>query len=177
MLDPEAMPTRAPAPWANPAAAHVPLPASNQCGFVQLPQNPAGGGYYTYGTPARGAGQYGLPDTIDLIRKVATRQTDQPFGVGNISLADGGRFKPHKTHRDGAGIDIRPMRADAAQVPTDWRRPGYDRAAMQRLIDAFQATGMVRNIWFNDPAIKGVRPLKGHDNHFHVDVRSPCIKR
>jgi penicillin-insensitive murein endopeptidase len=153
------------------------LPASNQCGFVQLPQNPTGGGYYTYGTPTRGAGQYGLPDTIDLIRKVATRQTDQPFGVGNISLADGGRFKPHKAHRDGAGIDIRPMRPDAAQVPTDWRRPDYDRAATQRLIDAFRATGIVRNIWFNDPAIKGVRPLKGHDNHFHVDVRSPCIKR
>jgi len=181
MLDPEPTP---PTPMPGPAAmamraapAAARAPAINSCGFVQLPQSPAGGGYYTYGTPARGAGQYGVPDTISLIQSVARNWSGTPFGVGNISLAKGGRFKGHGMHRDGTNIDVRPMRSDVAEVGTNWRSPSYDRAATQRLIDAFLASGRVRNIWFNDPAIKGVTPMKGHDDHFHVNVRSPCTRR
>lgn len=176
---PPSPPVPAPTPAALPTLAAEPArdPAMPPCGFIQLPPNPAGGGYYTYGTPAHGAGQYGLPDTIRLIQDVARQQSARPFGVGNISLANGGPFKPHKGHRNGANVDIRPLRSDGAGLPADWRRPGYDRAATQRLIDAFLASGRVRNIWFNDPAINGVLPYKGHNDHFHVNVRSTCTRR
>lgn len=180
MLDPELPPTAIPTgtpPAGTSAAGPAPTQAIDQCRFVQLPQNPAGGGYYTYGTPARGKGQYGLPDTIKLIQDVGRQSSGGAFGVGNISLANGGKFKGHGMHRNGANVDIRPLRTDGAQTRADWRNRGYDRAATQRLIDAFRATGMVGNIWFNDPAIKGVTPMKGHNDHFHVNVRSPCLKR
>ena len=164
---------QAPTPLPTPAST----PQNAGCSFLQLPQKPAGGGYYTYGTPGGGAGQYGVPDAISLIQNVAKSWNGTPFGVGNISLANGGKFKPHKSHRNGANIDIRPMRADGAQVPADWRKPGYDRAATRRLIDAFRASGQVQSILFNDPAIKGVAPYPKHDDHFHVNVRSACTRR
>jgi hypothetical protein len=75
---------------------------------------------------------------------------------------EGGMMRPQDFHPPYSGLPDRWM-LDPETMPTG----GADR----------RATGMVRNIWFNDPAIEGVRPLKGHDNHFHVDVRSPCIKR
>jgi len=154
-----------------------PTAGDTECRFVQLPQRPAGGGYYTYGTPHGGAGQYGVPDTIGLIQEVANGWRGTPFGVGNISLADGGRFDPHRSHRTGTDVDVRPLRSDGANTGADWRKAGYDRAATQRLVDAFLASGRVRNIWFNDPAIKGVSPYKGHNDHFHVNVRSACTRR
>lgn len=160
-----------------PPLAPVPARPNGGCGFLQLPQNPADGGYYTYGTPGGGAGQYGVPDTISLIQDIAKNWSGSPFGVGNISLAKGGKFKGHNSHKYGTNVDIRPMRSDGAHVGTNWRSPGYDRAVTQRLIDAFLATGRVRNIWFNDPAIKGVTPYPGHNDHFHVNVRSPCTRR
>lgn len=184
MVDPDAqapLPMQAPAPM--PAIVPMPIPAPVQaqsgkrCGFLQLPQKPAGDGYYTYGTPGRGAGQYGVPDTISLIQDVAKNWSGTPFGVGNISRAGGGKFGVHKSHRDGTNVDIRPMRSDGAPVGANWRLPGYDRAATQRLVDAFLATGRVRNILFNDPAIKGVMPYPDHNDHFHVNVRSSCTKR
>ena len=161
----------------DPELPPAPSQQVDPCGFAQLPQNPKGGGYYSYGTPARGAGQYGIPGTIRLIEDVARQRNGVPFGVGNISLAKGGRFDPHKSHRNGTDIDIRPLRSDGAGRPADWRQPGYDRAATQALIDAFRASGQVRTIWFNDPAIKGVRPYPKHNDHFHVSVRSTCPKR
>lgn len=93
-----------------------------------------------------------------------------PFGVGNISLPGGGYFKGHSEHRDGLDIDVRPARTDGAQAPVTYKDPHYDRAATQRLIDAFRATGQVGAIYFNDPEVRGVQPSKDHDNHFHVKL-------
>lgn len=98
---------------------------------------------------------------------------ETPFGVGNISLQDGGRFPPHGEHRDGLGIDIRPVRTDKKEEGVNFRDPKYDLAGTQRLVDALRATG-VKTIYFNGPGIKGVTPdkpgVKTHDNHLHAKV-------
>ena len=92
--------------------------------------------------------------------------------MGNISLQGGADFRPdHKGHRDGLGIDGRPARIDGEQSPVTYKDPGYDRAATQRLVDAFRATGQVSTIYFNDPQIHGVMPQSKHDDHLHVLLR------
>lgn len=167
------------------------LPADS---WVQLKQQSAasigapGVGYYTYGTVPKGQhggtadAQWGEKRTMDVIQSVANKlvmgNQFTPFGVGNISLAGGERFPPHKSHKDGLGVDVRAARLDQAPVPIDYRHSGYDRAATRRLLEAFQASGQVKRILFNDrelyndPKLKGfVIPWDGHDDHFHVQLK------
>jgi len=167
----------------------TPPPARPSDSWVQLPQNPEAGepgsGYYVYGTDDTGRdgtganGQWGDPRTMQVITAVAGHlangKDETPFGVGNISLQGGGYFKGHNTHRDGLGIDVRPARLRGEEGPVSYRDSKYDRAATQRLVDAFRATGAVDTIYFNDPDIRGVTPDKPggktHDNHLHIKVR------
>jgi hypothetical protein len=160
--------------------------AASQAPFTQLPQKPeageSGSGYYTYGTVPkweRGTTadhQWGTPGAMQVITSVAGQlangKTPTPFGVGNISLSDG-RPTDHAGHRLGDEIDVRPARADGKERQVDYQSPDYDREATQRLIRAFQATGQVDRILFNDPniGIEGVRSTPGHDNHFHVRLK------
>lgn len=165
----------------------VPSPDS----WVHLPQNPeageSGSGYGVYGTDLSGRSgthanaQWGEPRAMQVIGAVAGRlangQQETPFEVGNISLEGGKSFKGeygHSGHMDGLGIDVRPARLQGAEPgPLTYRSPGYDREATQRLIQAFQATGQVDKIYFNDPdiGIKGVTPAPRHDNHLHVQLK------
>lgn len=155
--------------------------------FTQLPQRPeageSGSGYYRYGTDdterhGTGAnGQWGDPRAMQVITSVAGQlsngKEETPFGVGNISLEGGGRFKGHAGHRDGLSIDIRPVRTDKREDRVDFRDPKYDPEGTQRLVDALRAAG-VKTIYFNGPGIKGVTPDKPgvgtHDNHLHAEV-------
>lgn len=167
----------------------IPRPDPPQISWVQLPQKPEAGesdsGYYVYGTDHTGRrgtganGQWGEPKTMQVITSVAGHlangKHETPFGVGNISLQGGGYFKGHNTHQDGLGIDVRPARIDKEKEGVSYHHADYDRAATQRLVDAFRATGAVDTIYFNDPEIQGVTPDKPggktHDNHLHVKVR------
>jgi hypothetical protein len=130
-----------------------PTPPANS--WVQLPQHPeageSGSGYYIYGTDETGRpgtagnGQWGDPRAMQVITSVAGHlangEKETPFGVGNISLQGGGLFKGHTEHQDGLGIDVRPPRLRGEQTGVNYRDPNYDRAATQRLVDAFRATG------------------------------------
>lgn len=44
---------------------------------------------------------------------------------------------------------------------------------MQRLVHMFLKTGLVEKIYFNDPKIKGVQPLKRHSDHLHIKLKLP----
>jgi murein endopeptidase len=160
---------------------------------VQLPQDPerggGGSGYYTYGKmPKKMSGtkadyQWGEPRTMQVVQSVAGHLSNgpqfTPFGVGNISLR-GGRKGDHEAHMDGLGIDVRPARKDGMtgdHATVNYRDPNYDRAATRRLLEGFIATGQAKSILFNDPELyndpvlkKHVRPWKGHDDHFHVQL-------
>lgn len=86
-------------------AGEVPRPIPRPPGpetWMQLLQQ--GVGYYVYGTdqtdrPGTTAkAQWGYPETIKFIQDVgatlAKGKESTPFGVGNVSLQGGGKFKP-----------------------------------------------------------------------------------
>jgi len=143
-------------------------------GFFMVPQAPEESGYYTYGTPAHGAGQFASPKLMSLLFLVehqwAATESRQ-FGIGNISLAGGRKFSPHHSHRSGLEVDIRPLRTDGKHQRVSYLEHEYDRAATAKLIDLFFQSGMVDLIFFNDKKIAKVKPLAGHNDHFHVQVK------
>jgi len=140
-----------------------------------LPQAPEEAGYYVYGTPGNGAGQYAHPIMMTVLLFVEHQWQagdHRKFGIGNISLAGGGVFDPHDSHRDGLQVDVRPLRIDGNHVPVKYFQSGYDQAATKRLIGIFRSHPMVKQVYFNDTVIPGVKPLVNHDNHFHVELRA-----
>lgn len=152
----------------------APFPQDKR-GFFIVPQHYEGGGYYVYGTPENGAGQYAHPDMMTFLMRVANSWCaveSRKFGVGNISLADGATYKGHNSHRSGLDVDIRPVRKDGAHkgvLCTD--ATNYDREATKRLVELMWQTGMVEAILFNDTKIPRVRRWANHDNHIHIKLR------
>lgn len=143
--------------------------------YWMLPQSPEEGGYYNYGTPGHGAGQYCHPNLLNFLLGAGRRWAmldHRRFGVGNISLADGAVFSPHRSHRNGLQVDVRPLRKDGRQAPVGYGSPDYDREGTARLIECFRATGMVRQVFFNDGRIPRVHPMAGHDDHLHIEVHA-----
>jgi hypothetical protein len=78
---------------------------------------------------------------------------------------------PHKTHRTGRNVDLRPLRVDNAHGPTSIGDPTYSREGTRDLVQALLANSSVQRILFNDTEIQGVRRSPGHDNHLHVEIR------
>ena len=142
-------------------------------GYFFLPQFYEGGGYYTYGTPENGAGQYAHPKMMTFLMMVAHRWCavdDRKFGVGNISLAGGVPYPGHGSHKTGLEVDIRPMHKGWTRVGVTCTSAAYDREATERLVDVMWNTGMVKAILFNDSKIPRVRTFPGHNNHLHVTL-------
>lgn len=141
--------------------------------YFVLPQAPEGASYYTYGTPGRGAGQYSHSKMLTFIFLLEHRWgalDDRKIGIGNISLANAATFPPHRSHRSGLEVDIRPMRKDGMQNPVRYTDPQYDQDATRKLVELIWQTGMVNRVAFNDVAIARVQSIPGHDDHLHVGV-------
>nr|WP_314539905.1 penicillin-insensitive murein endopeptidase [uncultured Massilia sp.] len=145
-------------------------------GYFMLPQLPEGAGYYVYGTPTNGGGQYGHPALLTVLFWVEREWQAidrRRFGVGNISLANGGEYRKHRSHVDGLQVDVRPIRIDGHQSRvTRFEHGQYDRTATKKLIAIFHSHPLVKTILFNDTDIPHVTPWEGHDDHFHVNIRA-----
>lgn len=143
-----------------------------------LPQAPEDAGYYVYGTPTQGAGQYAHPNMMTVLLFVEREwqaTNSRKFGVGNISLAGGGTFKPHDSHKNGLQVDVPPLRTDGKHVRVDYFQAAYDKDGTARLIGLFFAHPAVSKVYFNDLRIPGVLPLKSHDDHFHVEIKARLL--
>lgn len=149
--------------------------ADTQRDFMLLP--PQGSGYYHFGGSDRiDEDAWGLPETIACIELVGeiwhARYPEGPrLGIGDISRRRGGRFPPHREHRNGLDIDVRPVHRSAearAWVKLD----AYDAARTAEAIELFRQTCTVEVILFNDRKLAKtydyVETARGHDNHFHV---------
>lgn len=150
------------------------VPMDSRRYFI-LPQSQAEAGYYTYGTPTDGIGQYAHPaliNTLFAVERQWRRMDDRKFGIGNISLMDGQKFAGHDSHRSGLDVDIRPIRKDGQQIAVTRFDSGYDRDATAKLIELFFCLGRLKFVYFNDISIPGVRFLSGHDNHFHITIKA-----
>lgn len=146
--------------------------------YFMLPQAPMDAGYYVYGTlnhkPSHGAYQYAHPSMMTAIMRVEREWQaidDRKFGVGDISLAGGPKYKDHATHMSGLEVDVRPLRKDGLQLPVTWHQHEYDQNGTAKLIELFRMFAPVLLVYFNGPGIPFVKPLADHDNHFHVSLR------
>jgi len=140
--------------------------------FVLLPQV-SGNGYYSY-SPAEN--QCGTSATIQAVVDIGTQwqyNGNSPFGVGDISLAQGGPMPGHTTgHQQGRNVDVRPLRTDGQDAPVTWQDPAYNHDLTQLLVNNFLAHANCSKIYFNDPNITGVQTLQHHDDHLHIQMIS-----
>jgi hypothetical protein len=105
-----------------------------------LPPQVSGKGYYSY-SPAQN--QYGTSNTIGAVLDVGRQwqfNSEPPFGIGDISLVQGGPMPGHTTgHQIGRNVDVRPMRTDGTAAPVTWQDAQYSQALTQLLVDNFRA--------------------------------------
>jgi len=138
-----------------------------------------GDGFVTFNRGTGGMFQFGQQSTIEAT--LATGQTwsldhpEQPFSVGHISKKGGGSFDPpHKSHKLGVDIDVRPLRKDKQNQEVTISSPSYDQTATAELIALWWQKAPVQLILFNDPKVIAAgnsRFFDGHHNHFHVRLR------
>lgn len=140
--------------------------------LILLPQQ-AGGDYYSYATADR---QFGTQVCIDTLIQVCGAFHEQvpgvAVGIGDISFQQGGPMSPHTTHKEGRHVDIRPVRKDTTKGPTDISAPTYSHGRTALLVQSLLAHPNVMRILFNDAAIQGVTPFKGHHNHLHIVMKA-----
>ena len=98
----------------------------------------SGAGFVTNNRGPSGKFQFGQKSTIDAAVAVGASwnalSPEHPFSIGQISLKGGGQMPPHKSHRVGLDVDVRPMRTDGANEPLTITDSQYDRAATTELI-------------------------------------------
>jgi hypothetical protein len=142
------------------------LPA-NRVGFVTNNRGPSG------------KFQFGQKSTIEAAKAVGTAwdglNPDHPFSIGQISLKGGGPMPPHKSHRVGLDVDVRPMRTDGANEPVTITDVAYDRAATTALITLWWQRAPVQSLFFNDPTVIAAglsQFVNNHHHHFHVRLRA-----
>lgn len=117
---------------------------------------------------------YGKQETINALIRIGHEwaQSDAtPIGVGHISRRDGSRFPPHKSHRKGVDVDIRPMRKDGKNLPVTIQSKMYDAEATRMVVNVIRAQSKVKLILFNDPKLvkAGLTQMyPNHSNHLHV---------
>lgn len=145
-------------------------------GYFMLPQAPEDAGYYVYGTPENGAGQDSHPALLSVlffIEREWQAIDSRKFGIGNISLAGGGKYGKHYSHQVGLQVDVRAIRLDGQQLRVDrFHHSLYDQKATAKLIALFRTHPSVTQILFNDTEIPGVKSWEGHDDHFHEGIRA-----
>jgi murein endopeptidase len=152
----------------------TPIQPKDSRNYFMLPQAPQEAGYYVYGTPPNGGGQYAHPAMMTMLlfleREWAAIDR-RKFGIGNISLPGGVPYEKHETHKSGLEVDVRPIRQDGRQEQVFWYQHDlYDHDATASLIGLFHAYPGVRTILFNDTSIPFVHPFRNHDHHFHVKL-------
>lgn len=101
---------------------------------VQLPRS--GNNFVTYSNVARLAGRTYVHSEVKeiVVAAYAALETSQPnkvYKYAETGFAEGGQFKPHKTHRNGLSVDfITPVRnadGESVHLPTHpFNKFGYD---------------------------------------------------
>lgn len=149
-------------------------------GFELLPAS--GTGYYHYaGGDDPTSDVWGHPSTIQCVEEVSRKWADRyprrpRIGVGDISLKNGGTFRPHRSHRNGVDVDIRPMKA-RGEGPVSVGQPSYSRKHTKDMIELFIETCNVKRVYFNDMTLARkmdkVSTHPGHHNHVHFTLHAP----
>lgn len=148
-------------------------------------------GYYHYnGTEPIDSDDWG---TLTIINKIeaAARSWEAfvffDFGVGDISLQNGGYWFPHASHQNGLDADFRYIRTDRQELPLDVSTSDstlFDVETTASLISylLYEWGDTTNTIFFidtnyvriYDPSnLNRVRHAEGHANHFHMRIPDP----
>lgn len=112
----------------------------------------------------------------DLLIKIAglwhELHPDHPISIGQISHKGGGSFEPsHHQHRFGVEADMRPIRKDGKNEPTDHLSPNYSRELTREFVKLLQANAKMHRVWFNDPQLieeSLTTFMAKHGDHLHL---------
>jgi len=146
--------------------------------------------YHYYGSDLTDTDDWG---TLYIIRKIesAARWWKENywfrFGVGDLSLKNGGYFFPHISHQNGLDADFRYIRTDEEEKPLDLSTSDsiyFDQEKTALLMSALlylwgDTTNTIFFIDTNyvkiyDPSnLNRVRHESGHANHFHMRIPDP----
>src|SRR5258705_13334597 len=91
--------------------------------------------------------------------------------MGYITGRGGAPFPPHKSHKDGCDVDIRPLTNNGLNEPTNINATNYSHARTRELALLIKEKFDPEVIFFNDPlTIKEglTRHAADHHNHLHV---------
>ena len=143
----------------------------------------AGTGFTSYQPTSR---QWAKPEAVEALRNIgdawsAAHPGEPRIQVGDVGKPEGGPFPPHKSHQNGVDLDVRPMRSDGREGPTQWNNAQtYSRDLTRDLVRTIVGNGSlpVRMIFFNDPQLQRefpgvVLPQHGHDDHLHIRFQTP----
>lgn len=129
---------------------------------------------------------WGKPEVINSLIKIGKAWARvPPISIGQISRRNGEHFPPHRTHRTGDDVDLRPMRKDAKNLSVTWRDDAYSQDLTRQMIKAIRANAPIHSILFNDPALIAERlciEYPNHSNHLHVNFAAipktrPTLRR
>ena len=138
--------------------------------FELMPSS--GKGFYTYDSASA---RWGRSHVIAALKKVAAdfdaRFSGVPIGIGHISKEAGGKLNPHKSHRKGLDVDVRPLRTDGKKLPVTISSGQYSRDRTKYLVELLRKQDRLKSILFNDTQISGVVSYPGHHNHLHVSFK------
>jgi peptidoglycan hydrolase-like protein with peptidoglycan-binding domain len=140
---------------------------------VVLPQS--GTGFTTYNREPGGADQHGTQLTINALIDVAQAwallHPEVLLQFGDISRRGGGAFPPHKAHKKGREVDVRPLRKDNLLAATNIHDPSYDSKRTGEFVKLVRTKHPGVTIFFNDPKLINAgltKQLGGHNNHLHL---------
>lgn len=132
-------------------------------------------GYVTFNREPGGRDQVGRASTIRSVERLgeawAQKHPTVPIAIGDISRRGGGPFPPHKSHKDGCDVDIRPLTNNGVNEPTNISATNFSHALTRELILIIREKFDPEVIFFNDPlTIKEglTKHAEGHHNHVHV---------
>jgi penicillin-insensitive murein endopeptidase len=112
----------------------------------------------------------------DLLIKIAglwhEMQPDHPISIGQLSHKGGGSFEPsHHQHRLGVEADVRPIRKDGKNLPTDHLSPDYSRDLTREFVKLLRSNARMHRVWFNDPQLieeSLTTFMQKHGDHLHL---------
>jgi hypothetical protein len=114
---------------------------------------------------------FGTPKTIQSLQNLAHKVAERlgaSVGIVEISAESGGNLPPHKSHRRGVDVDIRPLRSDGKTEGVSISDAAYSRELTEALVGYLYEDPNVQFVLFNDTQIARVQYSKGHNDHLHV---------
>jgi LysM repeat protein len=154
-----------------------PATSAGAAGHITTQLPVSGIGYTIYNPDdAAGSDRYGtagfVAALVSLAQQWATSEA-VPVSFGDMSRRNGPKFPPHRGHRSGREVDIRPFREDGKNLPENWKNGTYDRLMTRKLIMLTKQLQPNALFFFNDPVLIDAglcKSLSGHDNHLHLQI-------